>query len=475
VRSNDRRRAARSAFWLGLLNLFRGEAAKSSGWLSRAERLIEGESCVEHGYLLLPQAEQQLMAGDSDAALSTATAATRVGSTFGDPDLVSCALHLEGRARLQKGDVLKGLALLDEAMIAVSAGEVSPLLTGLMYCSVIEECQRVFALDRAWEWTSALTRWCDLQSGLVAFTRACLVYRAEIMQLRGAWTEAIDEVASACERSARSGRKAPAAVFYRQGEIHRLRGDLSVAEEAYRAASNAGCEPLPGLALLRAAQGRNDAARAAITRVLDAASDPLSRAKLLPAFVEIALLEGDLTAARTGATELESIARQFETGVLLAMACHASGSVHLAAGNAAEAIGELRRAFEHWQRVHAPYESARSRMLIGLACRQLGDLESADLELDAATAALEELGAAPDLARLRSLRAGGTRAKGEKLTSREMQVLRQIIAGDTNRAIATRLSLSERTIDRHVSNILTKLGVPSRAAATAYAYSHKLI
>jgi DNA-binding CsgD family transcriptional regulator len=361
-------------------------------------------------------------------------------------------------------------------MIAVSADELSPIVTGLIYCSVIDACQQVFALSRAREWTLALTRWCEQQPEMVAFTGTCLVHRAEVMQFSGAWAEAMTEARHACEHVSVAGeRKPPAAALYRQAEIHRLRGEFVAAEEAYRNASRLGSEPQPGLALLRMAQGRIDAACAALRRVLSAATDPLDRAKLLPAHVEIALVAGDVQEARGASAELDEIARRYATDVLQAMAAHARGAVELAEGRAQAAVSALRQAFELWQQSEAPYEAARVRLLIALACRELGDAESAGLEFDAARALFERLGAMPDLAYLDSLRKRATQANRHGLTARELQVLRQIAAGKTNKAIATELFVSERTIDRHVSNILTKLGVPSRAAATAYAYNHKLL
>jgi DNA-binding CsgD family transcriptional regulator len=474
--AGDRVRAARCAFWLGLTQLLRGERGQASGWLARARRLVEGRDCVEHGYLLLPVAEQHLAEGNGDAAHTTAAGAAEIGDRFGDADLIACARHLQGRALIRQGPLQTGLALLDEAMLAVIVGELSPIVTGLIYCSVIEACQQVFALSRAREWTSALARWCEQQPEMVAFTGTCLMHRAEIMQFHGAWPDAMAEACRASERFSQGvDPKPPAGAFYRQGEIHRLRGEFAAAEEAYRNAGRLGWEPQPGLALLRMAQGRTDAACAAIRRVLNAVTDPLQRAKLLPAHIEIMLATGDIQEARSACRELEEIAEKFDTDVLQAMAAHARGAVELAEGDARAALGPLRRAFEVWLQVEAPYEAARVRVLIGLACRSLGDDEAGGLELGTARAVFERLGAAPELARLDSPGKRATLAHQHGLTPRELQVLRLIAAGKTNKAIATELFLSERTIDRHVSNILTKLNVPSRAAATAYAYDRKLL
>jgi DNA-binding CsgD family transcriptional regulator len=467
-------RAARAAFWLALTFLLRGEHGAASGWLSRADRLLSSSECVERGYVLLPRAELSLAEGRSEAAHDAASNAATVGSRFGDADLIACARHIEGRALLHQGQIKAGLVLLDEAMIAVLAGELSPIMTGLIYCSVIEACQQVFALSRAQEWTSALSRWCEQQPQMVAFNGTCLIYRAELLQVHGAWPSAMAEARRACERSHKAHRNAPGAAFYQQGEIHRLRGNFTAAEEAYHSASRHGYEPQPGLALLRIAQGRTDAAYVSIQRALHSATDRLARARLLVAYIEVMLAAGDVKNAGRACQELEDIAAAIDTDALRAMAAHWRGAVDLRTGDATAALVSLRRAFTAWQLVEAPYAAARVRVLVGLACRAVGDAESAALEFSAARSVFRKLGAAPDLAQLDVVEHDGTSLPRHRLTMRECQVLRLIAAGNTNRAIARELSLSERTIDRHVSNILTKLDVPSRAAATAYAYSRKL-
>jgi DNA-binding CsgD family transcriptional regulator len=472
----DKVRAARCAFWLGLTLLFRGESGQATGWLGRAQRLVEGRDCAEQGYLLLPVAEQQLGAGEHAAAHATAADAAARGERFGDADLIAAARHLQGRALMQQGRVAAGLALLDEAMVAVTAGELSPIMTGLIYCSVIDACREVHALGRAREWTTALAQWCERQPGLIAFTGACLVHRAEIMQLRGAWPDAIAEAQRACRRFSEGiDAKPPAAAFYQQAEVYRLQGEFAAAEAAYGSASRQGLDPQPGLALLRLAQGRTDAAAAAIRRALGAVTELLPRTRLLPAHVEIMLAAGDLPAARPSCIELEESARRFDTDVLTALSAQARGALQLAEGDAGAALVSLRRAWQAWQQVATPYMAARVRALVGLACRALGDEDGCRLELTAARATFEHLGAAPDAARIGSLQQGMAPTRDGGLSPRELQVLRLVAAGKTNRGIAAELSLSEKTVDRHLSNIFTKLDVPSRAAATAYAYENKLI
>ena len=470
-------RAIRSAFWLGFRLINRGEVGRATGWFARAGRLLESvePDCVERGYLLLPTVRQQLAAGDSDAAFSTADTAAAIGDRFGDADLVAFTRNLQGRVRLRQGRLEEGLALLDEAMVAVTAGEISPILTGVIYCSVIDCCRQVYALDRVREWTSALSRWCE-EKEVVAFSGHCLVHRAEIMQLNGAWPDALVEARRASKRLAEGTDHAGAAeAFYQQAEVHRLRGEFAEAEEAYRSASRWGWDPQPGLALLRMAQGHADTASTQMRRVMGATTDRLQRTRLLPAFVEILLASGDLDGARGAARELEEIAKTFDSDVVNAMALHARGSVELAGGNAQEALGPLRRSFELWQGAGAPYIAARLRVLVGQACRALGDADGAGLELDGARAVFEELGAAPDLARLDAPVKGAAAPRPHGLTPRELEVLLLVAAGKTNKAIAAELFLSEKTVDRHLSNIFAKLDVASRTAAAAFAYENKLI
>ena len=332
--------AVRCAFWLGFRLLMRGETARSTGWLARAARLLERQTheCAERGYVLLPLVEQQLDAGDNEAAYATAANAAEIGERCADANLTACARHQQGRIRVQQGRLEQGLALLDEVMVAVTAGELSPLVTGLMYCSVIQACQGVYAFGRAREWTAALAQWCDEQPEMVAFTGVCRVHRAEIMQLRGAWQDAIEEAQRARERSEGFDRRAAAAALYQEAEVHRLRGEFAAAEQAYRRASEWGCDPQPGLALLCAAQGRADAAAGAIGVALRATTERLKRARLLPAAVEVTLDVGDVDEARRACEELEHIAASFDSGELDAIAAYARASLELATGDAQAAL-----------------------------------------------------------------------------------------------------------------------------------------
>jgi ATP/maltotriose-dependent transcriptional regulator MalT len=471
----DTAAAARCAFWIGLMQLFRGEAGHASGWLSRAERLLGERDCVEQGYLLLPTAERQLRQGDTGATIATVTRAIAIGERFVDRDLVACARHLQGRALMQQGDVDGGLILLDEVMVAVTTGDLSPVMTGLLYCSVIEACQRAYALDRATEWTGALSRWCDEQRGLVAFSAVCLARRSEIMQMRGEWPEALREAQRACDRvGSLPDRRPPPAALYQRAEVHRLRGRFDEAETGYGDASASGRDPQPGLALLRLAQGRLGQAAQAIRRAVAAASHPLDRSRLLPAQVEIMLAAGDPESAHQAVEDLEEIAATFGRPVLRAMAAEARGRVQLASGDHASAVGPLREAWQLWTEADAPWLAARTRVLIGHACRALGDVEGAALEFRAARDAFERMGAAPDLAQLDALSVAAAATAAHPLSARELEVIRLVAAGGTNRAIAGQLAISEKTVARHLSNIFGKLGLSTRAAAAAWAWRHGL-
>jgi len=478
VLDDDPQLAARVGFWIGYRLTGLGELGQASGWSSRVERLLarEGKPCVIAGYLRIPQTMRHLAQNDCGAAFDSAAEAARIGEQFGEPDLVALARSLQGRARLREGSIREGLALLDEAMVTVKVDGEAPIVPAIVYCILIEGCRQVYALDRCREWTAVLSSWCESQPQMVAFNGVCMVHRVEVMEMNGEWDAALEEARRACERVAKTPDPfaAPGA-HYQKAEMHRLRGELDEAEAAYLEAHRLGREPQPGMSLLRLAQGRGDVALASIRRALAASGDALQRARLLPAMVEVALAARDLDGAAEASVELERLSDRFESEVLAAIAAHARGTVLLARGEPQRSLDSLRPALEVWQRVGAPYLAARVRVSIGLACRALGDEDGAALELAAARKVFEELGARPDLARLPSLVIEERDHRPDGLTAREVEVLVLVAAGKTNKVIARELFLSEKTVDRHISNIFLKLGVSSRAAATAYAFTHKLV
>lgn len=467
---------ARCAFWLGFRLLMSGEPARGSGWLARCRRVLDeaGGDSVVRGYLLVPQAIRTI--GEKpELALALFEQAVAAGERFRDAQLVAMARQGMGRALIRLGRIAEGVALLDEVMVAVTAGEVSPITIGGLYCSLLDACHEIFDLRRAHEWTTALEAWCAAQPDVAPYRGQCLIRRSELMQLHGAWGEAMADAERACTFLSGAVHPAVGAAFYQLGEVHRLRGELAAAERAYSQANQAGRQPQPGLALLRLQQRRPELAAAAIRSVADEAREPRERSRLLAAYVEIMLAVGDVQAARAAADELVSIAASFDAPYLYAAAAECTGAVALAEGDPERALSSINRAWRTWCELEAPYEAARACVLLALAHRALGDEDTSRMELESARQGFAGLGATPDVRRVDELARGPRSAGGTTLTSRELQVLRLIATGRTNRAIAARLGISEKTVARHVSNLFAKLGLSSRAAATAYAYEHQLV
>ena len=466
-------RAVRCVFWLnfGLIN--RGEFARASGWMATGQRLLADRhlDCVEEGYLLLPVALQLTIGGDATAGMATFERAAKIAGRFDEPDLLALARNGRGRSLLELGEFDRGMETLDELMLAVTGGELSPVVTGSLYCSVIEACHEVVDLPRAREWTAALGAWSDAHADAAPFRGKCLVYRSELLRLRGDWQAAAEEVEAACQCLAEpTPRPSLGAAHYLRAELDRLTGDLAAAERGYRAASRWGRDPQPGLALLRRDQGRAASARDTLQRALTEQHAPATRASLLAAQVEVLLEGGDVDGARHAATELDEIGHELGSKAVRAAAARAAGAVALADGDPAGALPALRRAAATWIELGARYEDARTRELIGRCCEALGDPDGASLELAAAAETFGALGARTDLARLRA----DPPPAAAGLTDRELEVLALVAAGMTNRAIADELVISQKTVATHVSHILAKLGAPNRSAATAYAHEHGL-
>jgi len=456
----------------------KGDLARGGGRVRRGQRLLDdgNRDCVEQGYLRYCASLRVVFDGDVEAAHTGFAEAAEIGDRFRNPELAALARVGQGRCLIYLNQGAAGMALLDGAIAAVAAQEVSPTAVGDLYCTVIEGCQEAFDVRRAQEWTAALSRWCESQPELVLYRGQCLVHRAELMLLGGAWSDAMAETERACDRLAQpTSQRALGAAHYVRAELLRLRGEFTEAEVAYERANLSGRSPLPGLAQLWLARGRVSEADAAMRRVLDEAEDTVTRSKLLAPYVEILLAAGDLSTARAAADELSRIAAERTTPMLDALSSHATGSVLLAEGEARAALVALRRAWAGWGELEAPHEAARVRLLIGLACRAMGDESSADMELTAARSVLRQLGAVFDLDRAEEMAGTATRRRAAGLTEREVEILKLVATGRTNRAIASELVISEKTVATHVSSVLTKLGLPSRSAATAYAYEHHLV
>jgi DNA-binding CsgD family transcriptional regulator/tetratricopeptide (TPR) repeat protein len=468
--------AMRCCFHLAMIFGTGGEHALARGWTTRAERLLDerGSETVEHGYLALLQMYGHLGAGNLPAATEAAEAVTAIGRRYRDPDLLALGLSSQGRLAITAGCIAEGLTLLDEAMAGVAAGEVTPVVFGDVYCAAIEGCQEIGDFGRVGEWTTALHRWCLSQPGLVAFTGQCSVHRGQLMRVHGAWPEALEEFESAIERY-RLANSVPAIGLAEceRGDVLRQRGEFGAAESAYQRSSEHGYDPQPGPALLWLARGANDAALAAVRRLVAEASGPVVQCRILPAAVDVLVAAGALDEARAVAARLDEVAAQVATVTLQAYAAFASGSVELATGDAAGALPYLRKARQLWAHAQSPYEVARVRLVTGRALTALGDIESARAEMEAACTTFRQLGATSATEETAHLLSPAAKPAG--LSGREVEVLRLVASGRSNMQIAGELVLSEKTIARHLSNIFAKLDVGSRTAAAAYAFEHHLV
>jgi len=474
--AGDRAGAIRSAFHLSMLFATGSEPALAAGWTARAGRLLAelDREVVEAGYVSFLRMHAHLHSQDWPAALTAATETVEVARRHGDQDLLALALSAQGRLSIYAGEVAPGLTLLDEAMAGLTAGEVSPMIFGIVFCVAIEGCQEILDLGRVAEWTSALHRWCSAQPGLVAYTGQCSVHRGQVMRSRGAWAEALEEFALAIDRYRAAGAlEAAGLAECERGDLFRLRGEYATAEEAYQRAGEHGYDPQPGLALLWLARGSARAALGAIRRLVGEGHDPVHRARLLPGAVEVLSAAGTGDEARAAADELERVASHLGTSALLARASYASAGVELQAGDPSGALPYLRKAQQVWAGLDSPVEIARVKVLVGRALAALGDGESARREWAAARETFRTVDARPAITELDRLLGSAEPPGG--LTAREVQVLRLVAAGRSNGQIARELVLSEKTVARHLSNIFGKLDVGSRTAAAAFAFEHDIV
>jgi len=471
--AGEHRVAARAAFWVAFTYGNTGEPARSAGWAARARTLVEEHRLggSEEAHLVAFDAHGLLVAGRVEAAVGAARRAESLGLAVSDPDVVALARLTLAWADLGAGRRASALVTLDEVMVAVSSGEVAPSIAGLLYCSVVGACIRLRDLDRAAEWTSTFTGWCAARPDLVPYRGVCLVDRATVLTLRGDWATAVDDTVRACAQL--PGHLAGDA-HYARAELDRLAGRFDLAEAGYRRANRAGRQPEPGLSLLRIAQGRADRVVVTLRRLCAEDRAPADRADLLAAAVAAHLAVSDLGGAREAADALAEIAATLDAPMVRGLADDAAAAVALAGGSPAEALISAERACRTWRALEMPHHGARTRVLMARCLRALGDDEGATLELEAARAVFEQLGARPDLKAVEDLTGRVAQAPGS-LTPREIEVVRLLARGLSNRAISAELVLSEKTVARHLSNIYAKLDLTSRSGATAYAYDHGLL
>ncbi|WP_448624638.1 LuxR C-terminal-related transcriptional regulator [Geodermatophilus sp. URMC 64] len=465
--------AARCAVYCAFALETSGQRVRYLAWAARAERLLEEHGLAggaEAGWLLAHRAHELLLEQHVEEALTTARDGERTALAAGDTDAVVLSRLTIGFALLLRGDGAAAIRVFDEVMLAVSSDETSPAVVGLCYCVSVAACVQLRDIARARSWTATLDRWVSARPDLVAYRGSCLVHRAQLSTLGGNWAGALGEAGTALDLL--EGTPAAGQAAYQLGELHRLMGHDREAENAYRRANALGVQPEPGLSRLRVAQGRAAAAARTLGRLCGEPRPPEDRAELLAARVEAELALGGIAAARAGADELRGITEGLGSPLLSGLADQADGAVLLAEGRPGAALDVLRRAQRRWTELDLPHPCAQVRVLAGRCLRALGDPQSADLEFEAARECFERLGAVRDLATVDGPIDG---ARPGRLTEREVEVVRLVAAGHTNRAIANRLCLSEKTVARHLANIYAKLDVPSRAAATAYAYDHGLV
>lgn len=472
------RPAVASAFWLWQAYRLNGEDAQANGWLARARELGPDDAGDEPGWLLITAAYYRMGAGAYDDAVTLLARARDGAARMHDADQLAFATLLTGRALVLSGRFRDGLDLLDDGMLRVLAGQTTPRATSLLFCAAIGTCEmEVHDVARVREWSAALGSWLDKVPPFGGpFYGHCLTYHAVHLRLAGKWAAALAQLEVACRSLAEgAGLRFMGHARYELGESHRLLGDFPAAVEAYRAAAFTGGPTQPGLALLRLALGDVPAAAAGTRRALGESVGPAARVEVLPAAVTVLLAAEAAAEAEAAAAELGSLAEHFASDSVRAAHARALGEVALAQEDWQKALPVLRQAAGLWRGLDVPYETAQCSVLLATAYRGVEDDEAADLELESAREAFERLGARHDQLMVQGMLRHSDVLQhpdvpGQHgLSPREVEVLRLIVHGLTNRAIGTELFLSERTVQRHVSNIFDKLGVTSRTQAATHA------
>lgn len=478
--------AARVALWLVWDYLaFRGDTAVASGWLERARRLLAGhEAAPEYGWLLLRDGEVALFRGhDPATAREHGVRAAALGRDTGDRGLEFTGLALEGLARVSAGDVAAGMRCLDEATAAATGGEVKELHTvGVVCCWQIFACERVRDYDRAAQWCARVQEF-SKRWRLRPLSAICRTQYAGVLIWRGEWTAAEAELAVATRDFEQVRPPLATQALARLGELRLRQGRLDDAERLFTAA---GAQPLArlGRAALTLERGRAAEAAAELARFLEhvGSTEPTMRAGALELAVRALSASGDLAAAERARDELQEIAAALGTIPLSASAAAAEGTLLRQRGDAAGAVSRLEAAAAGYEASGAPFETARARLDLAEVLAATGERAGAEREARQALETFRALGAERDARRAQDTldrleRVAGSKRPGGKaeLTGRQLEILRLVAQGLSNPDIAARLRLSDHTVKRHVANLLTKLGLPTRAAAAAYAARRGLL
>ncbi|MDN5855203.1 MAG: LuxR C-terminal-related transcriptional regulator, partial [Actinomycetia bacterium] len=408
-----------------------------------------------------------LETSDNDKASAEAHTLQAMGDALESATLTALGMAVEGIVLIRRGELERGFGLLDEAMLPVVAEHVRPEFAGDIYCRIISVSVDLADLDRARHWVATMQRWCDGFSSAAMFAGVCRVHRAQLMREAGELDDAERDAQRTCSELADINRGTVGEASYELGEIHRLRGNLDEAATWYARAEQGGHSAEPGTSLLLLSRGQPKASLRRINAAVAAAESPFARARLAAARVEIALAAEEPGVAEQAANELDGIAARFGTVGLRASSLYAQGSLLLARGDCDRALAVLTDAHALYSRSARPYAQARVHALLARCYRARGQLDASTTHAEAASALFDRMRIAPPDSPVRTRHPGG-------LTDREIDVLRHVAAGESNRQIAAALTISDKTVGRHLSNIYGKLDLGSRSAATAWAYEHGL-